>query len=142
MIELLYIFVQMFQTYFGMALDTFADEVQQCALKAMVRTYGQMPKQIFKAPHLPHLTVKQLRSTKSPVVSVTGIKWGSYVGAYDTLEPVVILRQRCSTSFKPTMLLSLANNGVVGISDSFALVVGYKNVQKGSNKFDINDENF
>jgi hypothetical protein len=34
------------------------DDLAMNALKTMVRTYGQMPKQLFRTPHLPHLYTK------------------------------------------------------------------------------------
>ena len=41
------------QTYYeeGFDIDKITDSTQQAALRAMVKTYGQMPRQLFKEPH-------------------------------------------------------------------------------------------
>lgn len=39
-------------TYHGKQIDNIKDEIKQAAMRQMVRTYGQMPKQLFVAPHL------------------------------------------------------------------------------------------
>ena len=41
------------QTYYeeGFDIDKIEDTTQQAALRAMVKTYGQMPRQLFKEPH-------------------------------------------------------------------------------------------
>lgn len=39
------------QTYFGMDIDSVKDPLRRHALKTMVKTYGQTPKQLFKWAH-------------------------------------------------------------------------------------------
>ena len=39
------------QTYFGMDVENIADEVRKNAIKTMIKTYGQTPKQLFRNPH-------------------------------------------------------------------------------------------
>jgi len=38
-------------TYYGFDLSTIKDDVQRAARAAMIRTYGQTPKQLFQRPH-------------------------------------------------------------------------------------------
>ena len=45
------IFKYDFQTYFGKDVDSIADPVRRQALKTMVKTYGQTPRQLFRSPH-------------------------------------------------------------------------------------------
>lgn len=40
-----------YQTYFGMDIDSVKDPLRRHALKTMVRTYGQTPKQLFRNAH-------------------------------------------------------------------------------------------
>ncbi len=47
-----------FQTYFGMDVESIADEVRRTALKTMIKTYGQTPKQLFRTAHPTPLTHK------------------------------------------------------------------------------------
>ena len=39
------------QTYFGIEVDNIADPVRRNAIKTMIKTYGQTPKQLFRIPH-------------------------------------------------------------------------------------------
>ena len=39
------------QTYFGVDVDSIEDPVRRRAVKTMIKTYGQTPKQLFKGPH-------------------------------------------------------------------------------------------
>lgn len=62
------------------------DEISLSALRTMVRTYGQMPHQLFLSPHLPHLnSMKSSGYSKSSrlIESVKGLKWGDFVGSPD-----------------------------------------------------------
>ena len=40
-----------FQTYFGVDVDSIEDVVRRKAVKTMIKTYGQTPKQLFNTPH-------------------------------------------------------------------------------------------
>ncbi|VDN23552.1 unnamed protein product [Gongylonema pulchrum] len=61
------------------------DELSLTALRTMVKTYGQMPLQLFHSPHLPHLTEKDRHNASSfltsPLITVSGIRWGEFVGS-------------------------------------------------------------
>lgn len=54
----------------------------------MVKTYGQMPRQLFKAPHPPskHLIYQ---NDKQILPSVRGLRWGLYLGSPQLPEPVL-----------------------------------------------------
>uniref|UniRef100_A0AAF5D4N2 BEACH domain-containing protein n=1 Tax=Strongyloides stercoralis TaxID=6248 RepID=A0AAF5D4N2_STRER len=60
------------------------DVILKVALKTMIKTYGQMPDQLFLTSHLPRLSntinLNQV-PIPSPIPSVSGIKWGDYVGS-------------------------------------------------------------
>ncbi|VDK45537.1 unnamed protein product [Anisakis simplex] len=95
--------IQAINTYRGGILEDATekhDHLSLSALRTMVRTYGQMPIQLFHSPHLPHLTAKssQYFKTKSPNVlsSVNGIRWGEFVGSPESESgtPIVVLKQR------------------------------------------------
>ncbi|VDD90509.1 unnamed protein product [Enterobius vermicularis] len=81
------------------------DPISVGALETMVRTYGQMPTQLFLSPHLPHMAVRNLfthttKSSLSPLTTVMGLRWGEFVGSPDSEfgDPVVVLRQHPSRS--------------------------------------------
>lgn len=48
----------LFQTYYGVRVSSITDPVRQKALKTMIETYGQTPRQLFNYPHSPRLTRK------------------------------------------------------------------------------------
>uniref|UniRef100_A0A914YKG5 BEACH domain-containing protein n=1 Tax=Panagrolaimus superbus TaxID=310955 RepID=A0A914YKG5_9BILA len=51
----------------------------------MVRTYGQMPNQLFFSPHLRHLNVSRRQSGdgNSLLSSIKGLRWGEFIGSPD-----------------------------------------------------------
>lgn len=54
------------QTYFGYDVENGSDEISREARKAMIKTYGQTPQQLFTSPHPP---ANNSGSTQSPQVS-------------------------------------------------------------------------
>ena len=38
-------------TYYGVNISQLGDAIQRKAILTMIKTYGQTPKQLFKAPH-------------------------------------------------------------------------------------------
>ncbi|KAI6205345.1 Lysosomal-trafficking regulator [Aphelenchoides besseyi] len=124
-------------TYRGRDLESegSGDELYVNAVRTMIRTYGQMPLQLFAAPHLPHFTASRLslhQVQNQLLPSVRGIRWGDFVGSPDTDD-------RLSTA--PTCVFQLEENekidhltalnhdgGVVcyGMLESTTLIVKYK----------------
>lgn len=57
----------------------------------MVRTYGQMPRQLIKSPH-PMITLTKeffIENKEEIVPNVLGLKWGIYTGSPQMAEPRV-----------------------------------------------------
>ncbi|CAD5228314.1 unnamed protein product [Bursaphelenchus okinawaensis] len=86
-------------TYRGRDLEkeSNTDEVFMSAVKTMVRTYGQMPVQLFISPHLPHLETGKCIATPNVenqlLPSVRGIRWGDFVGSPDTDDKLAFAPQ-------------------------------------------------
>ncbi|KAJ1347237.1 hypothetical protein KIN20_002254, partial [Parelaphostrongylus tenuis] len=102
------------------------DEVSQSALSTMVRSYGQMPMQILRAPHQPHLSGFRMESEiyPAPVESVRGIRWGDYVGnplQSDELINVVFSLETPSRK-QSLRVIALPNGLVVGVPYQSLLV--------------------
>lgn len=82
--------VNLLQTY-AIFLDSELDDpIEREAVKTMVKTYGQMPRQLFKAAHL---SSKALDYTTvdppTPIVTqVKGLRWGVYVGSPQLKAPM------------------------------------------------------
>ena len=70
------------QTYYGadgIDIDSIQDPTQQAAMKTMVRTYGQMPLQLFREPHPPR--------TKTTVLTMFRMRIGSALKRFTTSSP-------------------------------------------------------
>ncbi|CAJ0938353.1 unnamed protein product, partial [Mesorhabditis belari] len=100
------------------------DEVDRGARATIIRTYGQMPTQLFSAPHQPHLTPSEQWGENIngiPCSTVENIRWGEYHRAS---------RDRVSslTLLPDGMVMGAANNMVIALGTAkelkAALVVG------------------
>ncbi|XP_016976748.2 lysosomal-trafficking regulator [Drosophila rhopaloa] len=64
-----------------------SDPIEREAVKTMVKTYGQMPRQLFKSPH-PATKALDYSLVDKPIVStVRGLRWGVYVGSPQLKPP-------------------------------------------------------
>ncbi|XP_061704040.1 uncharacterized protein LOC133515510 [Cydia pomonella] len=82
-------------TYYGFDPEMLSDEVDRTAAAAMVRTYGQAPRQLLRAPH-PHRAPDLAPTTdRQPQVwaGVEGARWGRYCGSPALGAPRVALRR-------------------------------------------------
>lgn len=64
------------QTYYGadgIDIESVTDPTQQAAMKAMVKTYGQMPLQLFREPHPPRSKNSMLTSFRIRIGSA--LRW-------------------------------------------------------------------
>ncbi|KAH8278307.1 hypothetical protein KR044_010890, partial [Drosophila immigrans] len=64
-----------------------SDPIEREAVKTMVKTYGQMPRQLFKASH-PSTKALDYSLVDTPIVGqVKGLRWGVYVGSPQLKPP-------------------------------------------------------
>ncbi|KAH8398321.1 hypothetical protein KR215_005837, partial [Drosophila sulfurigaster] len=64
-----------------------SDPIEREAVKTMVKTYGQMPRQLFKSPH-PSTKALDYSLVDTPIVNqVKGLRWGVYVGSPQLKPP-------------------------------------------------------
>ncbi|KAJ8721735.1 hypothetical protein PYW07_002510 [Mythimna separata] len=85
-------------TYYGFDPSALEEEVDRTAAAAMVRTYGQAPRQLLRAPH-PHAAhdLTQHATDQVPVwAGVVGARWGRYCGS-PALGPVCVVWRRSCT---------------------------------------------
>ncbi|KAI1732503.1 beige/BEACH domain-containing protein [Ditylenchus destructor] len=141
-------------TYRGRDLEneSGSDELSISAVRTMVRTYGQMPLQLFPSPHLPHLNSNGNSTTgnrysdglrRSASVekrqlfrSVQGLRWGEFVGSPETDD------KYCSS---PSYVFGLGKNERIshlssiykdgfercfGVGTSTELIANYKSDRK------------
>ncbi|XP_017059693.1 lysosomal-trafficking regulator [Drosophila ficusphila] len=74
-------------TYAVFLESEISDPIEREAVKTMVKTYGQMPRQLFKSPH-PATKALDYSLVDKPIVStVRGLRWGVYVGSPQLKPP-------------------------------------------------------
>ncbi|XP_069116272.1 lysosomal-trafficking regulator-like isoform X2 [Argopecten irradians] len=132
-------------TYFGMDIDSVKEPLKRQALRTMVKTYGQMPKQLFKQPHpqqgqpQPGI-LKQLIGQTGPnletdfrsapyvpsvLPSVCGLKWGVYAGSPQLEPPVVVWQEKYETTM--ASLFALSTGEIIGVGeDSYCVTMNSK----------------
>ncbi|XP_043270510.1 lysosomal-trafficking regulator isoform X2 [Venturia canescens] len=120
-------------TYYGFNVEQIADPLERQAWETMVKTYGQTPAQLFKSQHpLPIQTVSTITPSNSipqVIEGVSGIKWGSYVGAPGN-EPVLCWKHKHRAPM--ASLMPLTTGDVFGLPTCTTLILGY-NKEKGTN---------
>ncbi|XP_043243062.1 uncharacterized protein LOC122392349 isoform X2 [Amphibalanus amphitrite] len=82
-------------TYVGYDIHRCEDAMARQARLTMVRTYGQMPRRLFRSahPHIPDRTHVNIQlPVKEPALlpTVTGLRWGEYVGSPECSAPAVV----------------------------------------------------
>lgn len=98
----------------------------------MVRTYGQTPRQLFRAPH--PMVVQALASkctgkgtsTIQPPLggSVQNLRWGAYVGSPAEGEPKIVWKNAHRTPVAG--LVPLRNNDVFGLAPCTSLLLAHQ----------------
>lgn len=90
------------------------DPVEKLALETMVKTYGQMPRQLFENPHpQPNLVVPLGANPPEVVDSVCGLKWGLYSGSPVLPSPKIVDIKTVVGNLASLVLLE--GNRIVGI---------------------------
>ncbi|KFM67637.1 Lysosomal-trafficking regulator, partial [Stegodyphus mimosarum] len=118
-------------TYYGFDVNQSEDPITKQALKVMIKTLGQMPKQLFYNPHpMVSLSLSCLglmdekSSTMEVIDTVTGLRWGSYVGSPSTGIPSLVWCRKQNVvlgSFLP-----LLTNYVFGLGENICLLLNHK----------------
>ncbi|KAH8275007.1 hypothetical protein KR018_009608 [Drosophila ironensis] len=75
------------QTYAVFLDSEISDPIEREAVKTMVKTYGQMPRQLFKSPHPASKALDYALVDKPIVATVRGLRWGVYVGSPQLKAP-------------------------------------------------------
>ena len=101
------------------------DEVEARARQTMIETYGQTPIQLLDSAHpLPMADLVSDKAANVPVLSsVTGMTFGSYVGAPGQHSPTVVWQQ--SQAVKVTALVRIETNEIIGLPAKCVLIGQY-----------------
>ncbi|XP_011180583.2 lysosomal-trafficking regulator isoform X2 [Zeugodacus cucurbitae] len=65
------------------------DPIERRAVETMIRTYGQMPRQLFKNPHPQTKTLNYCLGAKEVLPTVRGLRWGVYLGSPQLPAPTL-----------------------------------------------------
>ncbi|VDN01686.1 unnamed protein product [Thelazia callipaeda] len=101
------------------------DELSVSALQTMVQTYGQMPSQLFRSPHISRLYNKEHNCTSnislSPLDTIKGIRWGEFVGSPATEygDLVIILNEE-------QMKSDICGGSIIAFSEGNCFVIPNK----------------
>uniref|UniRef100_T1IQQ2 BEACH-type PH domain-containing protein n=1 Tax=Strigamia maritima TaxID=126957 RepID=T1IQQ2_STRMM len=109
-------------TYYGFKKDHITDPIQMAAVKTMIRTLGQTPKQLFTSPH-PMVLRSLMGDTKTynkshiPLVlpQIQGLQWGNYVGSPACDKFTLLWKNQ--ENHVVTSFTTLNNNDVFGLAD-------------------------
>ncbi|CAF1260130.1 unnamed protein product [Didymodactylos carnosus] len=117
--------------YYGYPIDTVGDEVTRKAHQGIIRTCGQVPKQLFPQQHPSIISTSTVHSSNGTVSSVPkrsergifeqtlpidsihrhalGVKWGDFVGSYDQPSPEYVSKHECPIPVVQFICLSNGN---------------------------------
>ncbi|ESP02686.1 hypothetical protein LOTGIDRAFT_177027, partial [Lottia gigantea] len=126
-------------TYFGFDVSKIKDPLRRQALLTMIKTYGQTPKQLFRSPHPgiqkssegilsqiflnPSSDLEERSRTyvPRPIKTVSGLKWGNYVGSPEFLPPVPTWMERYPTRI--TSMVPVSAGVVFGVPEKSCVIV-------------------
>ncbi|XP_052739535.1 lysosomal-trafficking regulator isoform X2 [Bicyclus anynana] len=83
-------------TYYGFDPSSLEEEVDRLAAAAMVRTYGQAPRQLLRAPHPQRAPELAPRAATGACAGAVGVRWGRYCGSPALAAPGVAARRVCA----------------------------------------------
>lgn len=114
-------------TYYGFSCSEMIDPVEKMACETMIRTYGQMPKQLIKSVAHPSINpvIKELdEEISKPVLkNVKGLKWGIFTGSPQLPEPKICqIYEKYDPDFN--YLVRLDTNVIYGVSMKCCVMQG------------------
>ncbi|GAB0097780.1 hypothetical protein DMENIID0001_134480 [Sergentomyia squamirostris] len=99
-------------TYPDFSEPTSTDPVDRSAYATMIKTYGQMPKQIIVFPHPPAVIEKETQEVQTSFATYTvkGLKWGIYTGSPQLSMPeCVAIYQQCDVTLNKIICMDTTN---------------------------------
>ncbi|CAF1207761.1 unnamed protein product [Rotaria magnacalcarata] len=130
--------------YYGFPVENINDKLILDAYYGIIRTYGQVPKQLFLQPHPPvssnssssssssnsnandkRNSERSVFESKLPVESIhrqiIGIRWGDFVGSYDMPSPDYIKSHECQVQVSSFVVLK-SNSYILCLPPSSIIV--------------------
>lgn len=118
-------------THFSSDLSKIKDDVRRQAIKTMIKTFGQMPTQLFNMPHpgisseaiLPIEIDVDMMPNSIAMNEVIGLKWGTYVGSPIFGKPRLCFQKKLAKNFG--RLWALPTNDILLLPSDACLLVTY-----------------
>lgn len=79
----------LWQTYSVFLNSEISDPIERKAVETMIKTYGQMPRQLFKAAHPATKPLNYSLIDREVLSHVKGLRWGVFVGSPQLPRPVL-----------------------------------------------------
>lgn len=99
--------------------------MERSAFETMIKTYGQMPKQLFDTPHPKSKLASAPTIDFLPVLSsVKGLKWGIYTGSPQLPKPKMIFQNPQSKRKIDNLMGVLENNKCYSLTSKCSLMQG------------------
>ncbi|XP_036336992.1 lysosomal-trafficking regulator [Rhagoletis pomonella] len=76
-------------TYPSFLASITSDPIERKAVETMIKTYGQMPRQLFKNPHPQTKSLNYCLGAKDVLPTVRGLRWGVYLGSPQLHAPTL-----------------------------------------------------
>jgi len=103
------------------------DPIERSAKLTMIRSYGQVPRQLFRQPHpmsvQPLLNAKSVHRSAGLLPSVDHLKWGCYLGSPACQDPV--LKHRESFAVPVQSFLPLRTGDTYALGPFTAAIVSH-----------------
>ena len=104
-------------TYAGFDAKEEEDPIERSAKMTMIRSYGQVPKQLFRQPHpmsIQPLGPQSKRNGRNLLSSVEHLQWGVYVGSPACPEPVLRCKDSCAVPVQSFLPLRTGDTYALG----------------------------
>lgn len=77
------------QTYSVFLESEITDPIESKAVETMIKTYGQMPKQLFKTAHPASKSLNYSLGGREVIPTVKGMRWGVFLGSPQLPKPTL-----------------------------------------------------
>lgn len=98
------------QTYSYFLDSKINDPIERRAVETMIKTYGQMPRQLFKTAHPTSKPLNYSLVKKDVLQSVQGLRWGIYLGSPQLPKPTLGYLYKLPGA---DLLVSFSNTNVI-----------------------------
>lgn len=101
-----------------------SDPIERKAVETMVKTYGQMPKQLLKIPHPPSADINYTLNEPFVMSSVCGLRWGIFTGSPQLPKPRCLHKYRLAEMAFINLISFKNTNVIYGLPEKCCIMQG------------------